>query len=117
VCIKGLFRVLSRDGSGSVSLISGDINLTNIEADLYSVVRNKNEFTRTIPYRFEQSIRKHLSDYDCILIDTSPSASSIINALMVMLSDYWIAPVSPSFFSLQAIDNLSTIFKNWLTLL
>ena len=47
-----------------------------------------------------------------MLIDTSPSASSIINALLVMVSDYLIAPVSPSFFSLQAIDNLSTIFQN-----
>ena len=51
------------------------------------------------------------------MIDTSPSASSIINALIMMLSDYFIAPVSPAFFSLQAIDNLSSIFQNWIKLL
>ena len=98
-------------------MISGNINLTNIEADLYGIVRNRNEFTRGIPLKFEQSIRTFTKSYDYILIDTSPSASSVINALMVMSSDYWIAPVSPSFFSLQAVDNLKTIFKNWLELL
>lgn len=34
-----------------------------------------------------------------------------------MSSDYFIAPVAPSFFSLQAIDNLSTIFRSWIMLL
>jgi hypothetical protein len=34
-----------------------------------------------------------------------------------MSSDYFIAPVSPTFFSLQAIDNLSAIFSNWISLL
>jgi cellulose biosynthesis protein BcsQ len=98
-------------------MISGDINLTNIEADMYSIIKNKNDFTRDIPYKFEQSLRMNIAEYDFILVDTSPSASSIINALLVMSSDYFIAPVSPSFFSLQAIDNLSTIFQNWMTLL
>lgn len=35
----------------------------------------------------------------------------------MMLTDYFITPVSPTFFSLQAIDNLSTIFNNWIKLL
>jgi hypothetical protein len=34
-----------------------------------------------------------------------------------MGSDYFITPVSPSFFSLQAINNLSYIFTNWTKLL
>lgn len=114
---KKIFTTKSQTGTGEVSLIWGDIQLTLVEADLYSIVRNKNDFTKDIPYKFEMSIRKFLEDYDFILIDTSPSASSIINALMVMSSDYWIAPVAPSFFSLQAIDNLRTIFKNWTELL
>jgi cellulose biosynthesis protein BcsQ len=65
---------------------------------------------------FQQSIKKQKAVYDFILIDTSPSANSIINALIMMLSDYFIAPVSPSFFSLQAVDNLSFIFQNWVNL-
>jgi hypothetical protein len=37
--------------------------------------------------------------------------------MIMMLSDYFIAPVSPTFFSLQAVDNLSSIFQNWIKLL
>jgi cellulose biosynthesis protein BcsQ len=97
-------------------MIAGDINITLMEADLYGIIKSKNDFTKDIPYKFEQSIRKFKEEYDFVLIDTSPSASSIINALLVISSDYFIAPVSPSFFSLQAIDNLSTIFQNWIEL-
>lgn len=46
-----------------------------------------------------------------------PSTSSIIVALLVLISDYFIAPVIPSFYSLQAIENLAEIFKNWIELL
>lgn len=115
---KEIFRANSKAPQGQfVDLISGSINLANIEADLYGIIKNKNEFTSHIPFKFEQAIRKNKHHYDFILIDTSPSASSIINALIMMGTDYFITPVSPSFFSLQAIDNLSAIFNNWIKLL
>ena len=117
-CDKEIFRVNSeRSSCGYLDLISGSINVASIEVDLYGIIKNRNEFTSNIPYKFERSIRKHKDSYDFILIDTSPSASSIVNALIMMLSDYFIAPVSPAFFSLQAIDNLSSIFQNWNQLL
>jgi len=121
-CNKTFFRIKSDKNSdknkvGVIDLISGDINLSIIEGDLFGVVKSKNELTKNIPNKFERAITKQKVNYDFIFIDTSPSGSSIINALMIMLSDYFIAPVSPSFFSLQAIDNLSTIFQNWNDLL
>lgn len=118
VCAKEIFRVHSKSSkSGFVDLISGSINLANVEADLYGIIKNKNEFTNDIPYKFEQAIKQKKDEYDFILIDTSPSASSIVNALIMMMTDYFMTPVSPTFFSLQAIDNLSTIFNNWIKLL
>lgn len=117
-CEKGIYRTESKQSDkGFVDLISGAINLSNIEADLYGIIKNRNEFTNNIPAKFEHAIRKQKNNYDFILIDTSPSASSIINAMIMMVSDYFIAPVSPAFFSLQAIDNLSSIFQNWIKLL
>ncbi len=116
-CNKQRFRAESKVSTGFVDLIAGDIGLSLLEADLYGVVKNKNTLTRDVPYKFSQSIKVNKKNYDVILIDTSPSASSIINALLVMSSDYFIAPVSPTFFSLQAIDNLSAIFQSWLELL
>jgi len=117
-CEKNIYRAKSQSrDKGYVDLISGAINLSSIEADLYGVIKNRNEFTNDIPNKFEHSIKKQTHNYDFILIDTSPSASSIINAMIMMTSDYFIAPVSPAFFSLQAIDNLSSIFQNWIKLL
>lgn len=117
-CEKKIYSTKSKQNkNGSLDLISGSINLSNTEADVYSIVKNKNEFTNAIPHRFEKSITKQKLNYDFIFIDTSPSASSVINAMIMMLSDYFIAPVSPTFFSLQAVDNLSSIFQNWIKLL
>jgi cellulose biosynthesis protein BcsQ len=116
-CSKEFFRTNSIASKGFVDLISGSINLSEIEADIYGIIKNRNEFTDEIPYKFEQSIRKHKSVYDFVLVDTSPSASSIINALIMMSTDYFITPTSPTFFSLQAVDNLSQIFGNWIKLL
>ncbi len=116
-CSKKKFRSDSRMGQGYIDLIAGSIALSATEADLYGVIRNRNEFTKDIPYRFEQSIRETAEAYDFVLVDTSPSASSIINALFILSCDYFITPVSPTFFSLQAIDNLSEVLRNWIELL
>ncbi len=116
-CWKERFRKESKDTWGLVDIISWDINLTITEANIYGIISSNNDFFKEIPWKFEQSIRNLASEYDFVLIDTSPSASSIINALLVLSSDYFIAPVSPSFFSLQAVDNLSTIFQNRMKLL
>jgi cellulose biosynthesis protein BcsQ len=115
---KELFRTAkNEENNGFVELISGSINLADIESDLFGIIKNRNTFTESIPFKFESSIKKNKDSYDFILIDTSPSASSVVNALIMMSTDYFITPVSPSFFSLQAIDNLSSIFNNWIRLL
>ena len=115
-CGKKLFRS-ALNQTGVIDLISGSVALSSTEADLYGIVKNQNAFTRDIPYKFERAFREKGKEYDFVLIDTSPSASSIINALYVMSCDYFITPVSPTFFSLQAIDNLSAVLGNWIELL
>lgn len=114
-CSKGKYSAdIKINRQGKLDLISGSLNISEIEGDLYQVVKNYNTYTKDIPYKFQQALVCNKPTYDFILIDTPPSASSIFNALMVLSSDYLIAPVSPSFFSLQAVDNLSSILKNWL---
>jgi chromosome partitioning protein len=103
--------------TGGVSLLCGDINLFSLESYLYSIVAQKSTIRNPAIYKMEQSIRNLGKEYDYILIDTSPSASSILNGILVMMSDYLICPVFPNFFSLQAIDNLQEVMKNWVTLL
>ncbi len=106
-------ELYTKDGT-NISLLVGSMDLSLLEFNIFSIVTNKNELTRGIPGKIQKSIDELASDYDFVLIDTSPSSSSVLNALFVLTSHYFIAPVSPTFFSLQAIDNLSEIFRNWL---
>nr|VFK27424.1 MAG: Cellulose biosynthesis protein BcsQ [Candidatus Kentron sp. MB]VFK74303.1 MAG: Cellulose biosynthesis protein BcsQ [Candidatus Kentron sp. MB] len=101
------------DNGGYIDFISGAIRLSKIEFDLYKNLTNPTRFTEKLPYLFEQSVREPAKEYDFILIDLPPSATSIINALYIMSCDYFIVPVSPTFFSLQAIDNLSEVVRSW----
>lgn len=115
---KPLYEVGNLNNTeGMIRLVSGSILMVEAESDLYQVIKNANRYTGGTLRRFEAAVRCFENEYDFILIDTSPSASSIINALMVMSSHYFIAPVSPTFFSLQAIDNIGAIFNNWTKLL
>lgn len=115
---KPIFRkTSSNDSNGYVDLISGSIHINKLEAEIYRAVTNQlpGDF-RTIN-QFQNLLDSLKSKYDFILIDTQPSASSIVMGLLVMMSDYFISPVIPSFYSLQAIDNLSDIIQNWISLL
>jgi chromosome partitioning protein len=103
---------------GLLTLLLGDVEIFNLETKLYSIVTNKSLKDDATIFNIQQGIKelaKHDNkQYDFILIDTSPSASSILNGIFVMMSDYFLCPVLPNFFSLQAIDNITEIMKNWI---
>ena len=105
-------------GRGKLSLLLGDIGLFKVESLIYNIVTSKvNQSSSTI-YLIEESIREGIGKgYDYVIIDTSPSASSILNGVFIMMSDYFLCPIFPNFFSLQAIDNLYEVLKNWVDLL
>ena len=110
-------KVLYHKQDTNIHLLVGSIALSLLEFNIFSVVTNINALTQSIPGKIQKAMEELAKDYDFVLIDTSPSSSSVLNALLVLTSDYFIAPVSPTFFSLQAIDNLSEIFRNWRALL
>ncbi len=105
------------DNGGLLHLMPSNIGnqLSELEMDLYNIVTTNNRLTD--PTLMQQGLKKLASEYDFVLIDTSPSATSIINAVLLMSSDYFIVPANPSFFSLQAVQNLQSIFVNWQNLL
>jgi chromosome partitioning protein len=116
---KNLYPDLFRKNQrGLLTLLLGDVEIFNLETKLYSIITNKSLKDDATIFNIQQGI-KELSNYngkkyDFILIDTSPSASSILNGIFVMMSDYFLCPVLPNFFSLQAIDNITEIMKNWI---
>jgi cellulose biosynthesis protein BcsQ len=105
--------------NGKVSLMCGDIGLFKIESYFYNVVTAKTDIRNPAILKVETSIRNlaESQGYDYVIIDTTPSASSIINGILIMMSDYFLSPVFPDFFSLQAVDNLTEVIKNWISLL
>lgn len=99
---------------GCLHLIPSSFNLAGLESDIVDIIKRNNQLDKGKMYQVEKYFRDKLgADYDFILIDFSPSASSLINALFMMLSDYFIVPASPTIFCLQAIENLENVFKNW----
>lgn len=113
---KPIFRKNNPSG-GYTDLIGGSIHINTLEAEIYRAVTNKLQSDFRIINQFQKAIDKIKTDYDFVLIDTQPSASSIIMGTIVLLSDYFISPVIPSLYSLQAIDNLADIINNWVNLL
>ncbi len=102
---------------GKLSLLIGDLKLFELEATLYSIATNKTLNRNNGIYRIEESIRSLGKDYDYVIVDTSPSANSILNGIIILGSDYFLVPVYPNFFSLQAVNNLSGVFEYWKKLL
>lgn len=99
--------------NGSINLIASSFRLAELETDLVDIIKRNNAFDEGRIYSIEKFFRETLlKDYDFILIDFSPSASSIINGILMMMSDYFIVPTFPTLFSLQAVENLENVIKN-----
>lgn len=111
---------------GSVDLLSSSLgfsyvmqgeaptSLPQMEFNLCNLVMNKtNSLMSGAMFNIHKAIRKLKDSYDYILIDTPPSGGSMLNGVLFFSSDYFIVPVKPDFFSLQAIDGLYDVIKNW----
>ncbi len=105
---------------GNLNLLCGSLGLFRTESLIFNTVINKlnNADNNSTIYSIEDGIRNELGEkYDYILIDTSPSANSMINGVFVIMSDYFLCPIFHNFFSLQAINNLDQVIDNWIDLL
>ena len=108
----------SGDNEACLHLIPSSFDLAQLETEIVDIVKRNNQLDKGKLYDIEKYIKNDLGDkYDFILIDFSPSASSLINGILMMLSDYFIVPTSPTLFCIQAIDNLTNVFQNWSILL
>jgi chromosome partitioning protein len=104
------------DASVTLDLLAGSIELSSSESTWYDIVMGSRGGSAPRDPRVS-GFRKSLDDlrpgYDFVLVDTPPSASSVITAITVSESDYFIVPTTPNFFSLQAINNLHDIVEKW----
>ncbi|MFZ2969085.1 MAG: AAA family ATPase [Sulfuricurvum sp.] len=94
---------------GNIKFAEYDITLGMAQTISDSIVTLKN-LPGSINYLLDKTAEKYDADY--ILIDMSPSLSSI-NQNLFMISDYFIVPTAPNYFSVMALDSLSNILPKW----
>ena len=101
---EGLFLL-----PGHIGLAEYEITL-GIAQELGSSIQSLKDIPGSISYLLEKTAERFSADY--ILIDMSPNLSSI-NQNLLMISDSFIVPTVPDFFSVMAIDSLVNILPKW----
>ena len=94
---------------GNIKFAEYDITLGMAQTISDSLVTLQN-LPGAINYLLDETAKKYNADY--ILIDMSPSLSSI-NQNLFMISDYFIIPTAPDYFSVMALDSLSNVLPKW----
>jgi cellulose biosynthesis protein BcsQ len=94
---------------GHIGLAEYEVTL-GIAQELSGSIQTLKNLPGSISYLLEETAKRFSADY--ILIDMSPSLSSI-NQNLLMISDSFIVPTSPDFFSVMAIDSLANILPKW----
>lgn len=69
---------------------------------------------RNLPGSLRYLIQVTALEYkiDIVMIDMSPSLGAL-NQNLLSTSDYFIVPMHPDYFSMMAINSLSTVFPKW----
>jgi cellulose biosynthesis protein BcsQ len=105
--------VPGRDG---LFLLPGHIRLAEYEVtlgiaqELSGSLQALQNLPGSISYLLDRTADRHQADF--ILIDMSPSLSSI-NQNLLMTSEYFIVPSAPDFYSLMALDSLANVLPKW----
>lgn len=97
--------------SGKIDLLLGSLDIELINRDLPLMLAQAGG-GRNIAYQFQNAIDDIAKEYDYMIIDLSPSISQF-NLLLVMISNYWVAPVFPNHFCYKALSSMKDIFSNF----
>ena len=103
-------------GKENMHLLPGSFEISEYEVQLGVSFQITNTFTtmKNLPGSFDYLIKKTAEKYDAdiVLIDMNPSLSAI-NQNLILISDYFIIPTAPDYFSNMAIKSLARILPNW----
>ena len=72
--------------------------------------RHSSTYLGRCRYLLDITAEKHSADF--VLVDMNPSLSSI-NQNLLMISDFFTVPASPDYFSVMAVESLSTVVPRW----
>ncbi len=109
-CDKPIYK---SNHCANLDVISGSLVSYELDHQLSTLANTGGDGIKKIFDNIQNRLKSYATEYDFVLVDTSPNAVSMLNALLVSISDYFIAPATPSFFSKQSITNLSSVFATW----
>ncbi|MDR0484752.1 MAG: AAA family ATPase [Alphaproteobacteria bacterium] len=95
----------------NLDLLAGSIDFAEMDSDIGLAISGL-QALRYIPVAVYRKLQSVAKNYDYIFVDLSPALSPT-NQLFLKMSDYFITPVFPGIFCLQALKNLEKIFKKW----
>lgn len=104
------------NGQEGLFLLPGHIRFSEYEVtlgiaqELSGSIQTLQNLPGSITFLINETAKKFEADY--VLIDMSPSLSSI-NQNLLMTSDFFIIPTNPGYFSVMAVDSLVTILPKW----
>jgi cellulose biosynthesis protein BcsQ len=105
--------VQGRDG---LFLLPGHVGFAEYEVQLgiAQELSGSLQALRNLPGAINDLLEKTAAKFnaDYILIDMSPSLSSI-NQNLLMISDFFLVPTTADFFSVMAIDSLARVLPRW----
>lgn len=95
---------------GKIDLISSNLQLIDIDADLASTGTGSTENTIRINYLkvrsiLKQSLKSVCDDYDIVLMDCPPNFN-IVTQNAITASDFYLIPAKPDYLSTSGIDQL-----------
>jgi cellulose biosynthesis protein BcsQ len=103
-------------GRTGLFLLPGHVNLSEYEVTLgiAQELAGSLQALKNLPGAFGWLINKvaEANSADFVLVDMSPSLGSL-NQNFLASSDAFLVPTSPDYFSLMAIDSLSSILPRW----
>lgn len=103
-------------GNDRLFLMPGHIGLAEYEVTLGIAQELSGSLVtlRNLPGSLRYLIQVTALEYkvDIVMIDMSPSLGAL-NQNLLSTSDYFIVPMHPDYFSMMAINSLSTVFPKW----
>jgi cellulose biosynthesis protein BcsQ len=103
-------------GRDNLWLLPGHIRLSEYEVtlgiaqELSGSIQTLKNLPGSFSYLLDKTADNHEADY--ILLDLSPSLGAI-NQNLLMISDTFLVPATPDYFSLMAVQSLNTILPRW----
>jgi cellulose biosynthesis protein BcsQ len=104
-------------GRKNLVLVPGHVNLSEYEVTLgiAQELSGSLQALRNLPgaFHFFVDTVATAQKADFVLIDMSPSLGAM-NQNFLMSSDFFLVPTAPDYFSVMAIDSLSTLLPKWM---